>query len=132
MPVRGLIFHSDFVHRANENGTVDSICLYCYCTAASLPNEADLEGRETAHACWRKAQQTNVSKLGNVARFPSPSDSPKPHALLISVSEKLVEEKKEEPKPCHAGEMHLNKIRCRHRGRYAEICWRFFRGKHSW
>jgi hypothetical protein len=64
MCVRGLILHPDFVHRLNDNGTVDSICLRCFVTVASLPKELNLEEKENAHACCHLARQTGAMKFG--------------------------------------------------------------------
>jgi hypothetical protein len=66
MPVRNLILHPDFIHRVNDNDTVDSICLYCFGTVASLPKEMDLEEKEYAHACLQKMQHTRLA--GEVTR----------------------------------------------------------------
>ena len=40
-----------FHHRHNPDGTVDSICLACYRTVASSPDEALLSAQERSHAC---------------------------------------------------------------------------------
>jgi hypothetical protein len=64
MCVRGMILHPDFVHRLNDNGTVDSICLRCFATVASLPKEPNLEEKENAHACCQLARQTGAIKSG--------------------------------------------------------------------
>jgi hypothetical protein len=42
---------SDFHHRVNVDGTVDSICLRCYLTAGSARNESELPALEAAHVC---------------------------------------------------------------------------------
>jgi hypothetical protein len=42
---------SQFYYRENANGTMDSICLRCYLTAATAESEADLHEREAAHQC---------------------------------------------------------------------------------
>ena len=78
MSVRGLILHPDFVHRLNDNGTVDSICLQCFATVASLPKELNLEEKENAHACCQLARQTNAIKSGLESRHhdASPIRSP--------------------------------------------------------
>jgi hypothetical protein len=62
MAIRALIIHPDFAHRVNDNGTVDSICLYCFSTIASLPKEMDLEEKENAHSCWQQVKQTSETK----------------------------------------------------------------------
>ena len=40
-----------FPHRANEDGTFDSICPSCYVTVAHQRREADLEAFERRHIC---------------------------------------------------------------------------------
>jgi hypothetical protein len=45
---------SQFHRRQNADGTIDSICLRCFLTAASAENETDLHKRETAHQCADK------------------------------------------------------------------------------
>ena len=40
-----------FAHRANRDGTFDSICLQCFRTVASSANEAELGGPEGEHVC---------------------------------------------------------------------------------
>jgi hypothetical protein len=42
-----------FAHRANLNGTHDSICRDCYTTVASTTVEAELTEHESAHVCDR-------------------------------------------------------------------------------
>lgn len=64
MAVQALIFREDFAHRVNNNGTVDSICLRCFGTVASLPKEMDLEQKEHAHTCWPLAQYTSKIEPG--------------------------------------------------------------------
>jgi hypothetical protein len=66
MSVRALIFHPDFVHRVNDIGTVDSICLHCFATIASLPKETGLEQNENAHSCWQRVQPTSETMSGRV------------------------------------------------------------------
>lgn len=41
----------NFAHRANEDGTIDSICRECLATVATSQWEADLEKAEQAHVC---------------------------------------------------------------------------------
>lgn len=40
-----------FIHRLNEDGTIDSICRDCFLTVATSTSEADLERGERKHAC---------------------------------------------------------------------------------
>jgi hypothetical protein len=50
-----------FTHRSNPNSTVDSICTYCYLTAATARNYAELKAKEKSHKCKKAA--------GNVLPF---------------------------------------------------------------
>ena len=43
--------HIDFARRHNSNGTTDSICLTCFQTIATEPEELDLGTQEIAHQC---------------------------------------------------------------------------------
>lgn len=60
MAVQALIIKADFAHRLNDNGTVDSICLHCFGTVASLPMEIHLEQQEAAHACGQLVESTEM------------------------------------------------------------------------
>jgi len=40
-----------FPHRANRDGTIDSICPRCYETVGTSTWESDLEHCEAAHVC---------------------------------------------------------------------------------
>lgn len=62
MAIRALIIHPDFAHRVNDNGTVDSICLHCFGTVASLPEEKGLEQTEIAHSCWQHVRFTQTAQ----------------------------------------------------------------------
>jgi len=42
---------SQFHHRLYADGTIDSICLSCFLTAARAENEADLRELEATHRC---------------------------------------------------------------------------------
>jgi hypothetical protein len=48
--MKGAQFH----YRVNADGTIDSICLRCYLTAAKAEKEADLHELEAAHRCPNK------------------------------------------------------------------------------
>jgi hypothetical protein len=54
MFVRGLICRDEFAHRVNSNNTVDSICLHCFATVASLQIESSLRVKEAVHRCWQR------------------------------------------------------------------------------
>jgi hypothetical protein len=42
---------SEFIHRMNRNGTIDSICPRCYETLTTSTWEAELEAVEAEHQC---------------------------------------------------------------------------------
>lgn len=42
-----------FAHRTNADGTVDSICLFCFTLVGSASKELELAGQEHDHFCWR-------------------------------------------------------------------------------
>ena len=56
MFIRGLACRDEFVHRVNENHTVDSICLHCFGTVASVRTVSDLLVEEATHHCWQRAE----------------------------------------------------------------------------
>ena len=45
------IFTLQFLHRLNEDGTIDSICRDCFLTIATALSESDLEREERKHRC---------------------------------------------------------------------------------
>ena len=49
---------SGFVHHANDDGIMDSICKACLATIASSMWEADLERAEAAHVCAASGLQS--------------------------------------------------------------------------
>lgn len=42
---------NEFPHRANKDGTMDSICPRCFATIGRATWEAELEKMEASHAC---------------------------------------------------------------------------------
>jgi hypothetical protein len=50
MPSHHLV-HSEFPHRMNKDGTIDSICPHCFVTIGCSTWEADLDRIEAAHLC---------------------------------------------------------------------------------
>lgn len=40
-----------FIHRINEDGSIDSICRDCFVTIATGRTRSDLEGQERQHTC---------------------------------------------------------------------------------
>ena len=56
-----------FNYRWNSNHTVDSICTYCFMTAGTARNKAELRAKEMSHKCPKEA--TNVlPSLNGVSR----------------------------------------------------------------
>ena len=55
-----------FTHRSNPNNTVDSICTYCYMTAATARNYIELKVKERSHQC-NKAAGNVLPSLGLVS-----------------------------------------------------------------
>jgi len=52
----------DYAHRQNEDGTFDSICVYCFGTIASAKREVDLAEGERRHTCSSKAASLNINR----------------------------------------------------------------------
>ena len=46
-----LTFTSQFVHRLNDDGTIDSICRECFDTVATASSGPELEREERKHRC---------------------------------------------------------------------------------
>jgi hypothetical protein len=40
-----------FIHRLNDDGTVDSICCDCFVTVVTAISKSDLEQEERKHTC---------------------------------------------------------------------------------
>jgi hypothetical protein len=58
-----------FVHRANRDGTTESICKSCFVTVCTSTWETDLARAEREHVCdpgvvakWKKIQDRNLPK----------------------------------------------------------------------
>lgn len=51
-----------FARRLNEDGTADSICLFCFATVASRPQEQELEEPEGDHFCWQRQDSSALMK----------------------------------------------------------------------
>jgi hypothetical protein len=47
-------YSTEFARRLNKDGTADSICLFCFATVASSPDETELEDAERIHLCWQR------------------------------------------------------------------------------
>ena len=52
----GRQYYRRFTHRLNPDGSYDSICMYCFLTAATSQTEDQLASLERDHVfqCWRK------------------------------------------------------------------------------
>ena len=81
-----------FVHRANRNGTEDSICLQCSVIVCTSVWEDDLDRAEKIHACnplrpWNSLMQRDPSILpscSSAALAPSlHSPSPQNDELVV-------------------------------------------------
>lgn len=44
-------FTLQFLHRLNEDGTIDSICRECFVTVATALSNSELEREERKHRC---------------------------------------------------------------------------------
>lgn len=71
-----------FAHRANRDGTTDSICKYCFVTICTSTWETDLAEGERKHVCdpavvarWKKA---SGSEMAEEAEPRSGTRSPRP------------------------------------------------------
>jgi hypothetical protein len=47
----GQTYTIKFIHRINEDGSIDSICRDCFVTVATARSTSDLEDGEHEHAC---------------------------------------------------------------------------------
>lgn len=54
-----------FTHRQNADGSYDSICMFCFLTAATSQKEDQLARLEQGHLlqCWRKCSPIAVPRL---------------------------------------------------------------------
>jgi len=68
-----------FPHRANPDGTIDSICSRCYVTIGTANRESDLEVMEAVHVCEPALLERYREQSGTVRKPPSrqkPSATP--------------------------------------------------------
>jgi hypothetical protein len=56
-----------FVHRANWDGTFDSICRECVATVATAACESELEEAERDHVCspWMRQRFTGIYRTSS-------------------------------------------------------------------
>jgi hypothetical protein len=59
-----------FVHRLNQDGTADSICLFCFATIASNSLEGELDARESTHVCLQGLDATDKVRPFFAGRVP--------------------------------------------------------------
>jgi hypothetical protein len=59
---------SQFYHRLNADGTIDSICLNCFLTAAKADIGSDLQELESAHQCDDKEPFILAENLRSLGR----------------------------------------------------------------
>jgi NMD protein affecting ribosome stability and mRNA decay len=51
-----MVSNAPFIHRHNPDNTIDSICMTCFLTVASVSSETELLQREQTHNCERAIQ----------------------------------------------------------------------------
>jgi hypothetical protein len=59
-----------FHHRVNADGTIDSICLSCFLTAARADIGSDFHGLEAAHQCDNKKPLFLTKNLAGAVQEP--------------------------------------------------------------
>ena len=52
--------NADYTHRHNTDGTVDSICMFCFQTVGTALKECELEASERKHRCLAKSREQNA------------------------------------------------------------------------
>jgi hypothetical protein len=57
---------SEFPHRSNKDGTIDSICPHCFIKIGTATWEVDLERTEADHVCDRERLQYFQRELRNM------------------------------------------------------------------
>jgi hypothetical protein len=71
---------SQFPHRSNKDGSIDSICPHCFATIGTATWEAELEVMEAAHVCesaqLQLLEEERRKKLFEVPRFPPRQGAP--------------------------------------------------------
>jgi hypothetical protein len=68
---RDVHFHQ-FFYRINPDKTVDSICAFCYMTAATGETQAELHELERAHRCPERSREVVRRAAGCLLRAPCP------------------------------------------------------------
>jgi len=66
-------FQTEFAHRKNRDGAVDSICLHRLATVVPNPNDAHQVTAEAAHNCWQK-HDTALSRIAALPDKPNPEE----------------------------------------------------------
>jgi hypothetical protein len=62
---------SQYAHRRNHDGTLDSICKLCYLTVARAYREADLSQLEFRHIC-QPAERRRATRIVHRVFDPAP------------------------------------------------------------
>lgn len=68
---------SQFPHRTNQNGVIDSICPHCFVTIGSSNCEADLEKIELAHVCDPALVRYYEGQTDSMEKRPARRDAPR-------------------------------------------------------
>jgi hypothetical protein len=63
---------TDYSHRKNRDGTVDSICLSCFQTIATAKNEESLSLHELLHRCSEENIPQSERKKNSLISWPEP------------------------------------------------------------
>lgn len=90
--MRSLFFRqSEFPHRMNKDGTIDSICPRCYATIGTSTREADLKRMEAAHVC----EPSRLSHFEELRRRPIVREEPtsgQDHDVALPLAHHSMEE----------------------------------------
>jgi hypothetical protein len=65
----------EFAHRVNLDGTIDSICLYCFRTVATSHDESALLSHQAQHICDALARITSSDDPPKTAKAERPPTS---------------------------------------------------------
>ena len=64
MAIQDLIFRNGFTQRFHRDGTVDSICLFCFATVRSSGSAEHLSQAEALHNCWQGEEAKSPERTG--------------------------------------------------------------------
>jgi hypothetical protein len=65
----------EFAHRVNLDGTIDSICLYCFRTVATSHDESTLLLHQARHVCDALAQIASADDQPQTTKAEQPPTS---------------------------------------------------------